>query len=420
MGAPAGARAEISPGGHRMAKLLPTGELVEDQSTGRLALFDMAFRPFFLLGAILSVVSLSLWASTLSGHLELVVYGGTLWWHAHEMLFGFVVAIVVGFLLTAVKTWTGQPAFHGASLTGLVLLWLCGRLFLMLPDTLPQWLIAATDLAFLPVAAVILARPVVRVKQWRNIIFVPLLLAMTAANTIMHWAAYHNDPVIQHQAATTMVLLITLLMTIMAGRVVPMFTANGTSTKKVEPKAWLEKTALVSMLLAIVASLDLPAAPPVAASLCFIFAAVVHSVRAARWRIWVTFKTPLVWSLHLSYWCIPLGLLLYGLRGLLPAVSSSQAIHALTVGAMGMMILAMISRVSLGHTGRPIVVGKVMTVAFALFFVGFIVRVFGIYWYSNYTSLIVTAAVLWTVGYGCFIALYLPMLVRPRVDGKPG
>lgn len=403
-----------------MARLLTTGELVDQEDSKPSALFDMAFRPFFLLGALFSVVSLALWASALSGKLNLVVYGGSLWWHSHEMLFGFVSAIVVGFLLTAVKTWTGQPAFQGASLTALVMLWLCGRLFFFFPDSLPPGVIAATDIAFLPLAAAILATPVVRVKQWRNIIFVPLLLAMTMANATMHWAAYDNDPMLAPRAATAMVMLIVLLMTIMGGRVIPMFTANGTQTKKVDAIPWLEKAVVVTTLLAVLASLELPGIPPAVASLCFLLAALVHIVRAARWRIWVTLKTPLVWSLHLSYWCIPLGFLLYGLSGLMAGVTTSQAIHALTVGAMGMMILAMISRVSLGHTGRPIAVGKVMTVAFSLFFTGFIFRVFGTYWFANYSYLILSAAALWIAAYGCFIVLYLPMLVRPRVDGKPG
>ena len=142
------------------------------------------------------------------------------------MLFGFVSAIVVGFLLTAVRTWTGQPGLKGASLACLVALWLAGRLVLFLPAVIPLWLVALTDLAFLPLAALVLARPVVRVKQWRNIVFVPLLLAMTVANAAMHWAALTGNLDIQYLAGNAMVMFVTLLMTIMAGRVVPMFTAT--------------------------------------------------------------------------------------------------------------------------------------------------------------------------------------------------
>jgi uncharacterized protein involved in response to NO len=209
------------------------------------ALFRLAFRPFFLLGSLFSIISLTLWAASITGHLNLAVYGGPLWWHVHEMLFGFVSAIVVGFLLTAVRTWTGQPGLKGASLACLVVLWLAGRLVLFLPAVIPLWVAALTDLAFLPLAALVLARPVVRVRQWRNIVFVPLLLAMTAANAGMHWAVLTGNPDIQYLAGNAMVMFVTLLMTIMAGRVVPMFTANGTGTERVPAIGWLEKMALL-------------------------------------------------------------------------------------------------------------------------------------------------------------------------------
>ncbi|PLW69573.1 NnrS family protein [Pseudohalioglobus lutimaris] len=404
-----------------MSRLLTTGEIVERRRREEPpALFRLAFRPFFLLGALFSIINLALWAGVFTGSLDLTVYGGPLWWHAHEMLFGFVSAIIVGFLLTAVRTWTGQPGIQGTWLACLVILWLSGRLVLFFPSALPAWLTALTDLAFLPMAALVLARPVVRVKQWRNIIFVPLLLAMTASNGVMHWSAHTGNMALQTQASNAMVMFVTLLMTVMAGRVLPMFTANGTGTEKVTAVGWLEKMALATLLLAVITSFQFPGIPAIATSLCFILAAFIHSVRAFRWRIWVTFRTPLVWSLHLSYWCIPLGLLLYGLSDISSTVTRSQAIHTLTVGAMGMMILAMISRVSLGHTGRAIRVGKVMAGAFAFLFGAFLMRVFGAVWIDNYAHQIIATAALWSVGYGCFVVLYLPILTQPRVDGQPG
>jgi uncharacterized protein involved in response to NO len=384
------------------------------------ALFRLAFRPFFLLGSLFSITSLTLWAGSITGHLNLAVYGGPLWWHIHEMLFGFVSAIVVGFLLTAVRTWTSQPGLKGASLACLVALWLAGRLVLFLPAVIPLWLVALTDLAFLPLAALVLARPVVRVKQWRNIVFVPLLLAMTAANAGMHWAVLTGNLDIQYLAGNAMVMFVTLLMTIMAGRVVPMFTANGTGTERVPAIGWLEKMALLAVLLAVVVSFRPPGIPSGLVALCFFLAAFIHGIRAFRWRIWVTFRTPLVWSLHLSYWCIPLGLLLYGLSEITTAVTHAQATHTLTVGAMGLMILAMITRVSLGHTGRPLKVGKIMAAAFAMMFGAFIIRVFGALWIDNYANQILAASALWVIAHSCFVGMNAPVLTRPRVDGKSG
>lgn len=403
-----------------MARLLSTGEIVDRSQRQPPALLRLAFRPFFLLGALFSVISLLLWVAFFSGQLQLSVYGGALWWHVHEMLFGFACAIIVGFLLTAVRTWTGQPGFQGAPLAALVALWLAGRLLLVFPFALPSWLVALVDLAFLPLAALVLFLPVARVRQWRNSIFLPLLLAMAAINGVMHWAAHTEDPQLQSQAATAMVMLVTLLMTIMAGRVVPMFTANGTGTSRVEALAWLERLSLGAMLAVVFASLPWPGVPPALLALCCFVAAIAHALRGLRWRIWVTVGTPLVWSLHLSYLCIPLGLLLYGLSAISSLVSPSQGIHTLTVGAMGLLILAMISRVSLGHTGRPLGAGRLMTLAFILLFLSFLVRVFGSYWLSSYTLVISSAAVLWALGFGCFVLRYWPILSRPRVDGRPG
>jgi uncharacterized protein involved in response to NO len=209
-------------------------------------------------------------------------------------------------------------------------------------------------------------------------------------------------------------------MSTMAGRVVPMFTANGTGTPRVPDMPRLETAAVVTMLLAVLAGSSARQLPPVLVASCMFLAAATLFVRGLRWRIWITLRTPLLWSLHLSYWCIPLGLFLFGLSQLNAQPSHSQVIHTLTVGAMGMMILAMISRVSLGHTARRLEVGRVMVVAFSAAFAAFFVRVFGVYWIADYTNLIIAAAVLWALAYSCFLLIYVPVLTRPRLDGGPG
>jgi uncharacterized protein involved in response to NO len=291
---------------------------------------------------------------------------------------------------------------------------------LVYPALWPQWVVVVVDMAFLPVAAVVLGLAIVTVQQWRNIVFVLILLALALINGAMHWSVYANAPELPRAAGTIAVLVLALLMSTMAGRVVPMFTANGTQTKRVADRPWLERAALLVMLFAALAGSTLgDFSPPLAAGILFL-AATVLALRGLRWRIWVTFRVPLLWSLHISYWCIPLGLFLLGLSRLSTVVSHSQAIHTLTVGAMGVMILAMISRVSLGHTGRPMVVGKVMSVAFVAAIAAALVRVFGPYANLGYSQLIVTAVIFWVLAYGCFLVLYLPILTRPRVDGRPG
>jgi uncharacterized protein involved in response to NO len=356
-----------------------------------LAFLEFAFRPFFLLASIFSVISLLIWNAQLTGNMTLNLYGGGLWWHEHEMLFGFTTAIIVGFLLTAVQNWSGVRSLNGKGLLLLVGIWLAGRIAFFFPGQLPHELIAAIDLAFLPLAAIALAYPIIKVKLWRNLIFIPILLVMSTSNALTHYSLAAGDYALLKSATNFMVLLVTLVMCLMGGRVFPMFTANGTRTPRVNAIKSLEILAISSILLSVIVGAKFIELPPLLVAIIFIFASIVHAIRVFRWKIWVTFKTPLVWSLHLSYWCIALGLLMYGLSEISTLVTHSQAIHTLTIGAMASMILSMISRVSLGHTGRMIVVGKVMTVAFMAIIMAFIIRVFAIYWFDNYNHVITLA-----------------------------
>ncbi|MEH6587019.1 MAG: NnrS family protein [Halioglobus sp.] len=403
-----------------MSVLLSDGQVVERPVGSGPSLFRLAFRPFFLLGALFSVISILLWAGMFSGLVAVSPFGGALWWHSHEMLFGFVVAIIVGFLLTAVQTWTGSAGIRGWQLSGLVLLWLSARVGLFYPAGLPGWAVTALDLSFLPVAAVVLATPILRIRQWRNSVFVPILLAMTVANAMFHAAVYRGDPGLQGMAGNFMVMLVVLLMTVVAGRVVPMFTANGTGTERVPSLVWLERLSPALMLLAIPAGMSIDVMPDGLAAGLLLLAAGCQGFRVLRWRTWVTLSTPLVWTLHLSYWSIAIGLALLAVAQVTDLLSHSQALHALTVGAIGMMILAMISRVSLGHTGRPLVVGPVMVFAYVALALAALLRVGGPVWLQDYRAVVVGTAALWAMAYGLFVIVYLPILARPRPDGRPG
>tara|TARA_R110001583_G_scaffold21088_4_gene80275 strand:- start:7520 stop:8713 length:1194 start_codon:yes stop_codon:yes gene_type:complete len=378
------------------------------------AFLEFAFRPLFLLASLFSIISLLVWNSTLTGSISLNLYGGSLWWHMHEMLFGFTAAIIVGFLLTAVQNWTKVKGVNGLGLLALVAVWFTARVLFFLPTVIPHWLIASVDIAFLPIAALCLAYPILKVKQWRNLMFIPILVMMSLVNFTMHYAVFIQDFQLINSASTAMVLLVTLVMCIMGGRVFPMFTANGTKTPRTNALPWLENLAMGSTLLAVLSSFNIIELPAILIAIIFFVAAIANATRALRWKIWVTLKTPLVWSLHISYLCIAIGLLMYGLSEITTVVSHSQAIHALTVGAMGTMILSMISRVSLGHTGRNIVVGKVMTIAFIAIILAFFTRVFGSYFIGNYSQVIAAAVGFWVIAYGCFVVLYFPILTKPR------
>lgn len=378
------------------------------------AFFDFAFRPFFLLGALFSVIALVLWSLMLQGNVSLSVFGGSFWWHQHEMLFGFTTAIIVGFLLTAVQNWSGVRGLNGKGLMALVGVWVLGRIVFLFPDVLPHWLISSVDFMFLPLAIIALAYPIIKVKLWRNLLFIPLLSVMAIVNGVMHYAVLFERMDLVLNASSIMVMLVTLLMCIMGGRVFPMFTANGTKTARVDALPWLEKLSIFSTLFAVILSTNVLPVPNEWIAVVFFVAAIANAVRAIRWRIWVTLKTPLVWSLHLSYWSIAIGLCMYGMYLFNGFFSHSQAVHTLTIGGMATMILSMISRVSLGHTGRNIVVGKVMASAFVAILGAFLVRVFGLYFFADYTDVINTSILLWVVGYGSFVAMYLPILTTPR------
>ena len=404
-----------------MITLTPDGQLAEKPPADpNWPFFRLAFRPFFWLGALFSVVSILVWALSFTGNLLFMPYGSGYFWHVHEMLFGFAVAIIVGFLLTAVQTWTKQPSVKGVPLAFLVLIWLSGRILMAFPDLAPDYVIAALDLAFLPLAAYFLAVPIVRAQMWRNLFFVPIFLIMAVINAVMHGAVAGVFELSYVELSHVMVMMVTLVMCIMGGRVFPMFTANGTRTQKVQPIAWLEKISIISVIASVIVSTNLLPLPSEINALVYLIAGLSNFARALRWRIWVTFGTPLVWTLHLSYWSICIGLLLLSAVEFQLLNNASMAFHTITVGGMGMMILAMISRVSLGHTGRFIEVGKIMTMAFIIMVLTIITRTLAPVFVADYAMVLMISAILWLVAYGTFVVMYTPVLFRPRVDGSPG
>jgi uncharacterized protein involved in response to NO len=399
--------------------LLANGQ-VAPQSKSIWPIFRLAFRPLFWLASLFSALSIGVWALTISGNLQFNPYGGSLFWHLHEMLFGFTVAVIAGFLLTAVQTWTRVPSVKGLPLALLVLLWLVARVAIAFPSLAPTSVIVALDVAFLPLAAFFLSRPIIKAKLWRNLFFVPVLLTMALLNGWMHASVLGAVETHFVQLSHVMVLMVTLVMCIMGGRVFPMFTANGTQTERVAPIMWLEKLSIGSVIVCIVISVLPLAMPHWLSGAVFTIAGTANFARALRWRIWVTFKTPLVWSLHLSYWSVCIGLLLLAAAEWGWLTRPSLAYHAITVGGIGLMILSMISRVSLGHTGRPIQVNWVMTTAFLLMVMALVVRVLVPVLVDDYLQCILISAALWCVAFMLFVVKYLPIVFAPRVDGGDG
>jgi len=382
-------------------------------------LFRLGFRPFFLLGALFSCLAMLGWLGQLNNWFVLPGIGNPIWWHAHEMLFGFGAAIVAGFLLTAVQNWTAHPGVRSWPLALIVGLW-------VLPRCLLPWLgednliLMALDLAWLPLCAWFLAKPVIMTRQWRNLFFVPLLLILTLLNGAT-WLWRDDWSAVEHLLITT-VLLFTTLIAVMGGRVIPFFTARGTGQEKAPPSPWLERGALASLWLILLLWL-LPDSwtnylymVPL-----YIVAAGLHLGRQLRWRPGTTLAQPLLWSLHLAYLFIPLGLLALAVQAAGLPLSLSLASHLLSAGCMGTMILGMIARVSLGHSGRALHVGRRITLAFALVILSAFIRVLlPLYWPSLTLTGWNLSGWSWIAAYGLFVWVYTPILTRPRADGRPG
>lgn len=383
-------------------------------------LFRLGFRPFFLLGALFSCLAMLGWLGQLNGWLRLPGIANPIWWHGHEMLFGFCAAIVVGFLLTAVQNWTAHPGVRSWPLALVVGLW-------AVPRCLLPWLgegshiLMALDLVWLPLCAWFLARPIMVARQWRNLFFVPLLLVLTLLNGAS-WLWRDDGAMLEHLLITT-VLLFSTLIAVMGGRVIPFFTARGTGQEKAAPLPWLERGALISLWLIMLLWLLLPT--PWTTSLymlpLYIVAALLHLWRQLRWRPLTTLTHPLLWSLHLAYLFIPLGLLALAAQAAGWPITLSLASHLFSAGSMGAMILGMIARVSLGHSGRALQAGRRITLAFALIILAAVMRtLIPQFWPAFTLDGWNLSGWSWIAAYGLFVWVYTPILTRPRADGRPG
>jgi uncharacterized protein involved in response to NO len=382
----------------------------------------LPFRPLFLGGTLFSLLAMLWWTVFWLHPLAWQPYGGPIWWHGHEMLFGFGSAIVVGFLLTAVQAWTGVPSLRGRLLGVLAGSWLLGRLLLAFGAALPAGLLVAVDLSFLLFAAAAMAYPVVKVKQWHNLMFAPMLFVLALLNGASHWGVLSGRPDLALQALHGAIMLITLFIVVIGGRVIPFFTANGTGSPRQPPRRWLEVLSVGSVILLVVIAFvgfsRVPAA--VMVPLCA-GAALVNTWRFGRWGYRHCWGVPLLWSLHLAYAFIPLGLLALALHSAGLLANISIALHCFTVGAIGGMILSMISRVTLGHTGRPLRPPRAMTGAYILILGSAAVRVLAPALLPAFAQWgIGLAGMLWLAAYGIFCFYYAPMLLAPRVDGGTG
>ncbi len=382
-------------------------------------LFRLGFRPFFLLGSLLAMIAIPLWIMALDGwFVGWQPTGGWLAWHRHELIFAFAAAIIAGFLLTAVQTWTGVPGLSGRALMALTLLWVAARIAWLLP--LPIEFIVVLDGLFLPLVAAQMARSVWPVRQVRNYPLVVMLTLMAIANGVTLYGIASANDMLQRQATVGGVWFVAAIMTMIGGRVIPFFTQRGLLRKE-GVTAWPKLDwflLLGTALVAIVLMLGWGLKPSVWVGLVFAGLAVGQLIRTLRWYDSGIWGVPLLWSLHIAYAWIGVACAAMALWNFSVFTNMSLAVHALTVGAMGGLILSMIARVTLGHTGRQLLPPKSMTLAFILFNLGALARVILVDW--AYKPGLWVAAVCWGLSFALYLWSYAPMLWQARVDGHPG
>lgn len=388
--------------------------LLNDKSAsaaGPSPLLSYAFRPFFLLNGLFAIAIVGLWLLALRGAGPAVLPQDTMAWHGHEMIVGFAMAAFAGFALTAVATWTGRPPVAGATLGWLLLSWLSGRAAMLFSGVLPAWLTLVLDCWFPLLLCVLLGREVLGAGNRRNLPIVGIALVLAALNVAYHLGAGRF-------ALYALIHVVLLLITVIAGRIVPSFTANWLRARGVErlpaTSAPLDVAVVVATVAAGIAAAT--ASEDKVTGVIALVAAALHGVRMSRWRGLATTSEPLLFVLHVAYLWLPVGYALTGCAAFGLWFPPTSALHALTMGAIGTMILAVSTRVALGHTGRKLHAARAIVAAYCLLTVAVVVRVLGALAGDAYMRLVDASAAGWMIVFAIFTWVYWPILTRPKAD----
>lgn len=383
-------------------------------------LFAYPFRIFFLLVGLYGIGIVLAWVALLFGGAALPVGWSPLHWHSHEMLFGFVAPAIAGFILTAICNWTGAPPLQGVKLAFLVSTWILGRVVMWLAGQLPLLLVAIIDMLFLIALAAVLLQILISYGNRRNLPLGGMVLLLALANLFMHIGFYTANPFWLQQGETLAMLLITLIMLVIGGRIIPLFTSNWLRNSgqplTIATPTLLERAAIITTVLLIPAEwIAIPSLTGVLA----LSAALLNGLRLYYWKGWHAWREPLLWILHIGYGWLVIALLLKGLSafGLTPLTSWQ---HALGVGAMGTLILGVMTRVALGHTGRPMKLPAFGWLIYIGITLAAIFRVGAALGWMDYRFGVLIAAASWCFAFSVFVVIYWPILSRPRVDGRTG
>lgn len=386
------------------------------------ALLSAGFRPFFFGAAVWAALAVPLWLAVFSGAQPLPSALPALDWHVHEMVSGFGAAVVAGFLLTAIPNWTGRMPLQGVPLLGLVLLWIAGRAAVLFSLWIGAAPAAALDLAFPLVFLAVVAREILAGGNWRNLPMVAALLSLFAGNLLVHLSALGLADTVEignRLGIATLLMLISLV----GGRIIPSFTRNWLARARPEAAApapfdAFDRLALGATLIALALWVAAPYGFITAAAALVAGAALF--ARLLRWRGAAALTEPLLLVLHLGYFWLGLGLILLGLARFEPVLPQSAALHALTVGAVGTMTLAVMSRASLGHTGRPLKAGPATIAIYALITIAAILRLLAPLAGAQYMLAIELAGTAWSGAFGLFAIAYAPVWTTPPAEASAG
>jgi len=377
--------------------------------------FSMGFRPFFLLGSIWAAIAVPLWIATyVLGPAEIPFETG-LAWHAHEMIFGYGAAIIAGFLLTAVPNWTGRPPVAGAMLVGLAAFWVVGRIALI-SKLGPYWVGAIVDAVFLICFAALIWREVIAGKSWRNLKVAGAVSILAIANIGFH-IAQNGQPLMPQMVLHIGMAVILILIILIGGRVTPNFTRNWLKQRGAKMSVADGRFDAVVLVLSVVAIASWVIFPNhISSGVMMVLAGLMNIARLTRWRFWATFSEPLVLILHVGYAWASLAFLLLGLSGLDPVTFPRLAgIHALGTGAIGVMTLAMMTRATLGHSGRALSAGTGTILIYLLINGAALLRVTTPFLEASLqSSVTIVSAVFWSLAFMSFIVVYGPLLVRSK------
>lgn len=384
------------------------------------AWLSAGFRPFFLIAALWAFFVVPASIGFISGAVELPTDFSPSMWHAHEMAFGYGGAVVAGFLLTAIPNWTGRLPLQGAPLAGLLTAWLCGRLAVLFSHPIGASVAAVVDLAFPAVFLAVVVREIIVGRNWRNLPMVGALTLLLFGNALTHFDAVRFGDIGNRLGVATLLVLISLI----GGRIIPSFTRNwlvkqDPTSKTPAAFGVVDQFALAITVVALLAWAMAP--DDKVTSWLGLGAGCALAARLLRWRGEKTSSEPLLWVLHLGYGWLAIGLLAVGLNGLIPLAPPTTVMHALTVGAIGTMTLAVMTRASLGHTGRALVAGPRTKAIYFMITAAAILRLFAPLFGAHYVVGLTLAATAWCGAFSCFVLFYFSPLTQRRVgaEGAP-